>query len=48
MAGLSGKGTGQGGGVINNEVAAGDFVGHWFRKGAVVTMHNIVQINDGS
>ena len=46
--GISGKVTGQGRGVMNNEVATGDFVGHWFREGAIVTMHNIVQINDGS
>ncbi|MFL2517387.1 MAG: hypothetical protein ACJ0Q8_00810 [Candidatus Azotimanducaceae bacterium] len=44
----SGKTFGQGRGVMNDEVASGDFVGHWFREGAVVTMHNIVQINDGS
>ena len=46
--GAGGKVTGQGRGVMNNEVATGDFVGHWFREGAIVTMHNIVQINDGS
>ena len=46
--GISGKVTGQGRGVMNNEVATGDFVGHWFREGVIVTMHNIVQINDGS
>ena len=44
----SGKTNGQGRGVMNDEVASADFVGHWFREGAVVTMHNIVQINDGS
>ena len=33
---------------MNDEVATGDFVGHWYREGAVLTMHNIVQINDGS
>ena len=47
-AGISGKVTGQGRGVMNNEIATGDFVGHWFREGVIVTMHNIVQINDGS
>ena len=46
--GISGKVTGQGRGVMNNEVATGDFAGHWFREGVIVTMHNIVQINDGS
>ena len=46
--GVSGKVAGQGRGVMNNEVATGDFVGHWFREGVIVTMHNIVQINDGS
>ena len=46
--GVSGKVTGQGRGVMNNEVATGDFVGHWYREGAILTMHNIVQINDGS
>ena len=46
--GISGKVTGQGRGVMNNEGATGDFVGHWFREGVIVTMHNIVQINDGS
>lgn len=46
--GVSGKVAGQGKGVMNNEVAAGDFVGHWYREGATITMHNIVQINDGS
>ena len=46
--GISGKVPGQGRGVMNNEVATGDFVGHWFREGVIVTMHNIVQINDGS
>ena len=46
--GVSGKVTGQGRGVMNNEVATGDFVGHWYREGSVLTMHNIVQISDGS
>ena len=46
--GISGKVTGQGRGVTNNGIATGDFVGHWFREGVIVTMHNIVQINDGS
>lgn len=46
--GVSGKVTGQGRGVMNNEVATGDFVGHWYREGAILIMHNIVQINDGS
>jgi len=46
--GVSGKVTGQGRGVMNNEIATGDFVGHWYREGSVLTMHNIVQISDGS
>ena len=46
--GVGGKVTAQGRGVMNNEVAMGDFVGHWYREGAMITMHNIVQINDGS
>ena len=33
---------------MNNEIATGDFVGHWYREGSVLTMHNIVQISDGS
>lgn len=46
--GVSGKVSGQGRGVMNNEIATGDFVGHWYREGSVLTMHNIVQISDGS
>ena len=46
--GVSVKVTGQGRGVMNNEVATGDFVGHWYREGSILTMHNIVQISDGS
>ena len=37
-ADIGGKVTGQGRGVMNNEVATGDFVGHWFREGATVTL----------
>lgn len=44
----SGTVTGQGRGVINNDIAYGTFAGYYHREGAVITMHNIVQINDGS
>ena len=46
--GVSGKVTGQGRGVMNNEVATGDFVGPWYREGSILTMHNIVKSSAGS
>ena len=46
--GASAKVIGQGRGVSDNEVATGDFVGHGYREGAVLTVRNTVQINDGS
>ena len=44
----SGTVTGQGRGVLNNDIAFGSFSGYYFREGATITMHNIVQIDDGS
>ena len=44
----SGTVTGQGRGVLNDEIAFGAFSGYYFREGAIITMHNIVQIDDGS
>jgi hypothetical protein len=44
----SGTVSGQGRGVINNDIAFGTFAGYYFREGAIITMHNVVQLNDGS
>ena len=44
----SGTVTGQGRGVLNDDIAFGAFSGYYFREGAIITMHNIVQIDDGS
>ena len=44
----SGTVTGQGRGVLNNDITFGTFAGFYFREGATITMHNIVQIGDGS
>mgnify|MGYP001161570377 FL=1 len=43
----SGTVTGQGRGVLNNDIAFGTFAGFYPREGAIITMHNIVQIGGG-
>ncbi len=44
----SGTVSGEGRGVQNNEIVFGRFSGYYQRQGAVITMHNVVQLGDGS